>query len=52
MIYDTMSIHDNLAFPLRNRGIAESEVESRVREIARLLELDKVLDRARGRLNG
>jgi glycerol transport system ATP-binding protein len=45
VIYDTMSIHDNLAFPLRNRGIAESEVESRVREIARLLELDKVLER-------
>jgi glycerol transport system ATP-binding protein len=45
VIYDTMSIHDNLAFPLRNRGIAEPEVESRVREIARLLELDTVLDR-------
>jgi glycerol transport system ATP-binding protein len=45
VIYDTMSIHDNLAFPLRNRGIAEAEVESRVREIAKLLELDKILDR-------
>jgi glycerol transport system ATP-binding protein len=45
VIYDTMSIHDNLAFPLRNRRIAEAEVESRVREIAKLLELDKILDR-------
>ncbi len=45
VIYDTMSIHDNLAFPLRNRGIEESEVERRVGEIARLLELDHVLDR-------
>jgi glycerol transport system ATP-binding protein len=45
VIYDTMSIHDNLAFPLRNRGIAEPEVERRVAEIAKLLELDKVLDR-------
>ena len=45
VIYDTMSIHDNLAFPLRNRGIEEPEVERRVREIARLLELDTVLDR-------
>jgi glycerol transport system ATP-binding protein len=45
VIYDTMSIHDNLAFPLRNRGIAEPEIESRVREIAKLLELDAVLDR-------
>ena len=45
VIYDTMSIHDNLAFPLRNRGIEKPEVERRVGEIARLLELDKVLDR-------
>ena len=45
VIYDTMSIRDNLAFPLRNRGIAEPEVERRVGEIARLLELDNVLDR-------
>jgi glycerol transport system ATP-binding protein len=45
VIYDTMSIRDNLAFPLRNRGIAEPEVKRRVEEIARLLELDNVLDR-------
>jgi glycerol transport system ATP-binding protein len=53
VIYDTMSIHDNLAFPLRNRGIADSEVESRVREIARLLELDRYRPRSsRGGPNG
>ena len=45
VIYDTMSIHDNLAFPLRNRRIEKPEVERRVGEIAKLLELDKVLDR-------
>src|SRR6516162_8184335 len=26
VVYDTMSVHDNLAFPLRNRGAPESEV--------------------------
>jgi glycerol transport system ATP-binding protein len=45
VIYDTMTIHDNLAFPLRNRGIDEAEVKSRVREIAKMLELDTVLER-------
>jgi glycerol transport system ATP-binding protein len=45
VIYDTMSIHDNLAFPLRNRGIAEPEVKRRVGEIARLLDLENVLNR-------
>ena len=34
VIYDTMTVYDNLAFPLRNRGVAEAEVDTRVREIA------------------
>ena len=43
VIYDTMTVYDNLAFPLRNRGIGEKEVDSRVREIGRMLELDHML---------
>jgi glycerol transport system ATP-binding protein len=27
VVYDTMSVYDNLAFPLRNRGVAEAEVD-------------------------
>ena len=27
VIYDTMTVFDNLAFPLRNRGVAEAEIE-------------------------
>ena len=34
VVYDTMTVYDNLAFPLRNRGVAEAEVDARVREIA------------------
>jgi glycerol transport system ATP-binding protein len=45
VIYDTMTVHDNLAFPLRNRGVPEAEVERRVREIAAMLELDAMLGR-------
>jgi glycerol transport system ATP-binding protein len=45
VIYDTMTVYSNLAFPLRNRGIGEKEVDSRVREIARMLELDHMLDK-------
>ena len=37
VVYDTMSVFDNLAFPLRNRGIAAVEDDRRVREIAALL---------------
>ncbi|WP_119388268.1 ABC transporter ATP-binding protein [Taklimakanibacter lacteus] len=43
VIYDTMSVFGNLAFPLRNRGVAEKDVDARVREIAKMLELDHML---------
>jgi glycerol transport system ATP-binding protein len=39
VIYDTMTVYDNLAFPLRNRGVAEADVDARVLQIAELLEL-------------
>ena len=49
VIYDTMTVYDNLAFPLRNRGVAEPEVDHRVREIAGMLDLTKTLgNRASG----
>jgi glycerol transport system ATP-binding protein len=43
VIYDTMTVHGNLAFPLRNRGIAPPAIEQRVRRIAEILELTDVL---------
>jgi glycerol transport system ATP-binding protein len=49
VIYDTMTVYDNLAFPLRNRGVAERDVDVRVRQIAELLELTATLrNRAAG----
>ena len=39
VIYDTMTVHDNLAFPLRNRGWKEAEVRKRVQQVAGMLEL-------------
>ncbi len=39
VVYDTMTVFDNLAFPLRNRGMAENAVRARVGEIAALLDL-------------
>jgi glycerol transport system ATP-binding protein len=49
VIYDTMTVYDNLAFPLRNRGVAERDVDVRVKQIAELLELTATLrNRAAG----
>jgi glycerol transport system ATP-binding protein len=39
VIYDTMTVADNLAFPLRNRGIAAEKIHRRVGRIAEMLEL-------------
>ncbi len=43
VIYDTMSVYDNLAFPLRNRGRDEKIVAQRVTAIAEMLELTPML---------
>jgi glycerol transport system ATP-binding protein len=45
VIYDTMTVYDNLAFPLRNRGVPAATVDARVRAIAELLELDAMVGR-------
>ncbi len=44
VVYDTMSVYDNLAFPLRNRGLSESEIGKRVSEVADELELQSLLN--------
>ena len=45
VVYDTMSVYDNLAFPLRNQGMTETEIGKRVAEVAEVLELQSLLDR-------
>ena len=43
VVYDTMSVFDNLAFPLRNQGVPEARVRAKVQEIAEVLDLAGVL---------
>ena len=50
VIYDTMTVGQNLAFPLKNRGVPKSEIDARVAEIARLLDLSPDLNRKATRL--
>jgi glycerol transport system ATP-binding protein len=45
VVYDTMTVYENLAFPLRNRGLAEAEIKPRVVEIAHMLDIEAVLAR-------
>jgi glycerol transport system ATP-binding protein len=39
VVYDTMTVFDNLAFPLRNRGWSGTRLRQRVEEVADILEL-------------
>ena len=49
VIYDTMTVFENLAFPLRNRKIPDEEIKRKVNEIAEMLELTSTLhNRASG----
>ncbi|NVK72818.1 ABC transporter ATP-binding protein [Marinomonas sp. CT5] len=45
VVYDTMTVFDNLAFPLRNIGVPEYKVKSKVYEVAEILELSDQLKR-------
>ena len=45
VVYDTMTVRQNLAFPLRNRGADEAYVRTRVAEIAAMIGMEAVLDR-------
>ena len=43
VVYDTMTVYGNLAFPLRNRGFDKAYIDKRVREVAQILELEPFL---------
>ncbi|MFC6487639.1 ABC transporter ATP-binding protein [Nitratireductor sp. GCM10026969] len=49
VVYDTMTVYDNLAFPLRNRRVPEDVVDRRVREILAMTGLE---ERAKRRAKG
>jgi glycerol transport system ATP-binding protein len=45
VIYDTMTVYENLAFPLKNRGMDSAGIEARVGEVAEMLDLTPHLGR-------
>jgi sn-glycerol 3-phosphate transport system ATP-binding protein len=51
-LYPHMSVYNNMAYGLRNRGMREPEIDTRVQEAARILELGAMLDRKPRQLSG
>ncbi len=49
VVYDTMTVRENLSFPLRNRGMDAAYIAGRVNQIAQMIGMEQVLNRkARG----
>ncbi|MBB4004331.1 ABC transporter ATP-binding protein [Aurantimonas endophytica] len=49
VIYDTMTVRENLAFPLKNRKLPKAEIQTRVSDMIRRIGLEAKADRkARG----
>ena len=51
-LYPHMTVRDNLAFGLRNIKLTEAEIDRRIQEAGRMLELDALLARKPGQLSG
>jgi multiple sugar transport system ATP-binding protein len=51
-LYPHMTVGGNIGYPLRSQGLSRSETRSRVAEAAKILGIEKMLDRPVGGLSG
>ena len=51
-LYPKMTVYNNMAYGLKNRGISKQEIENKVNEAAKLLEIDSYLTRKPSMLSG
>lgn len=51
VVYGTMTVFDNLAFPLRNRGLTHNDIRPRIDRVIELLDLGADLARPAGSLD-
>lgn len=51
-LFDSMTVAENVSFRLREENIAEAEIETRVREVLRFVEMEPALDKYPAELSG
>ena len=51
-LYAHRSVYDNISYPLKVRGVERSNIDSRVRDVAALLDISSLLDRRPRQLSG
>ncbi len=51
-LYPHMTVYDNIAFPLKLKKVPKQEIDRKVKEVAKLLQIDELLDRKPAQLSG
>ncbi|RLE91703.1 MAG: sugar ABC transporter ATP-binding protein [Thermoprotei archaeon] len=51
-LYPHMKVYDNIAFPLKLRKFSKREIDKKVMEVAKLLQISELLDRKPSQLSG
>ena len=51
-LFDSLKVHENVAFRLMEEKIAAAEIEQRVREVLRFVELERTYDMRPSELSG
>ena len=51
-LYPHMTVFNNMAYGLKNRGISKEEINHKVNDVAKLLEIDQLLSRKPSMLSG
>ena len=51
-LYSHMSVYENLAFPLKASNYSKKDMDDRVQQVARILQITELLDRRPGFLSG
>ncbi len=51
-LYPHMKVYDNIAFPLKLKKLPKTEIDRKVKEVAKMLQIDHLLDRYPRQLSG
>ncbi len=51
-LYPHMTVYDNIAFPLKLKKAPKNEIDKKVKEVAKLLQIDNLLNRKPAQLSG
>ncbi len=51
-LYPHMTVYDNIAFPLKLKKVPKNEIDKKVKEVAKLLQIDNLLNRKPAQLSG